>query len=50
MVDVNNYKKDRTVCNSCYKKLKKKNKNNTLTPNTFTTLHQQPKNEDVSVN
>ena len=28
-IDENNYKKDRTVCKSCYNKNKRKNQNNT---------------------
>ena len=41
-LDINNYKKDRTVCKDCY--IKKKRKNN-LVQNEITTSHQQPKNE-----
>ena len=33
MIDKNNYKKDRTVCKSCYNINKRKNKMNTLPPN-----------------
>ena len=33
MIDINNYKKDRTVCKSCYNKNKRKNKIDTLPPN-----------------
>ena len=33
MIDINNYKKDRTVCKNCYDKIKRKNNNNTLPPN-----------------
>ena len=29
-IDKNNYKKNRTVCKSCYNKSKRKNNNNTL--------------------
>ena len=32
-IDINNYKKDRTVCKTCYSKNKRKNKNIILTPN-----------------
>ena len=32
MIDINNYKKDRTVCKNCYNKNKRKNNNNTLPP------------------
>ena len=49
-IDINNYKKDRTVCKSCYKKNERKNNNNTLPPNTITTSHQQPKIENVNNN
>ena len=33
IIDINNYKKDRTVCKSCYNKNKRKNNNVILTPN-----------------
>ena len=33
MIDINNYKKDRTVCKSCYNRNKRKNNNIILTPN-----------------
>ena len=39
-LDINNYKKDRTVCKDCYNK-KKKRKNN-LVQNEITISHQQP--------
>ena len=29
MIDINNYKKDRTVCKTCYNKNKRKNNFNT---------------------
>ena len=32
-IDINNYKKDRTVCKTCYNKNKRKNNINTLPPN-----------------
>ena len=32
MIDINNYKKDRTVCKTCYNKNKTKNNNFILTP------------------
>ena len=38
-LDINNYKKDRTVCRDCY--IKKKRKNN-LVQNEITISHQQP--------
>ena len=34
MIDINNYKKDRTVCKSCYNKSKRKNNNVALPTNT----------------
>ena len=42
MIDIDNYKKDRTVCKTCYKKNKRKNNNNTLPPNKINTSYQQP--------
>ena len=33
MIGINNYKKDRTVCKTCYNKNKRKNNNIILTPN-----------------
>ena len=33
MIDINNYKKDRTVCKTCYIKNKRKNNIDTLPPN-----------------
>ena len=33
LIDINNYKKDRTVCKTCYNKNKRKNNFNTLPPN-----------------
>ena len=33
MIYIINYKKDRTVCKTCYNKNKRKNNNNTLPPN-----------------
>ena len=32
-IDTNNYKKDRTVCRSCFNKNRRKNTNNTLIQN-----------------
>ena len=37
MIDINNYKKDRTVCKTCYNKNKRKNNNIILTPNDLKT-------------
>ena len=39
-LDINNYKKDRTVCKGCYNKKKRKNN---LVQNEITISHQQPK-------
>ena len=50
MIDINNYKKDRTVCKTCYNKNKRKNKINTLPPNKNSTSYQQPKIENVNKN
>ena len=33
MIDINNYKKDRTICKTCYNKNKRRNNNNTSPPN-----------------
>ena len=41
--DVKIYKKDRTVCESCYNKKKRKNTNDTLIQNKTTVSYQQPK-------
>ena len=48
-IDINKYKKDKTVCKSCYNKNrnKGKNNNNTLPPCKITASHQQPKIENV---
>ena len=32
-IDINNFKKDRTVCKNCYNKIKRKNNNYALTQN-----------------
>ena len=49
-MDINNYKKDRTVCKTCYNKNKRKNNNITLSPNKIKTSHQQPNIENVNNN
>ena len=49
-IDENNYKKDRTVCKSCYNKKKRKNEYNTLPTNKINTSHQQPDIENVNKN
>ena len=48
MIDVNNYKKDRTVCKSCYNINKRKNNNVTLPTNKINTSYQQPNVENVN--
>ena len=45
-VDINNYKKDRTVCKDCYNKKKRKNN---LIQNEITISHQQPKLENGNI-
>ena len=45
-LDINNYKKDRTVCRDCYNKKKRKNN---LVPNKITS-HQQSKIENGNNN
>ena len=45
-LDINNYKKDRTVCRDCYKKKKRKNN---LVQNEITISH-QPKIENSNKN
>ena len=47
MIDINNYKKDRTVCKTCYKN-ERKNNTNTLPPNKINTSYQQPNVENVN--
>ena len=49
-IDDCNYKKDRTVCKSCYNKKKRKNEYNTLPTNKINTSHQQPDIENVDKN
>ena len=50
LIDINNYKKDRTVCRDCYNKKKRKNNFNTLPPNKNNTSHKQPNIENVDNN
>ena len=52
MIDIYNYKKDRTVCKTCYNKNKRKNINIILTPNNLkTTPNKTVKNiENVDKN
>ena len=42
MIDINKYKKDRTVCKTCFNKNKRKSNLNTLPPNKINTSYQQP--------
>ena len=51
-IDINNYKKDRTVCKTCYDKNKRKNNNIILTPNDLKTTSNKldKKNENVNNN
>ena len=46
-LDINNYKKDRTVCRDCYNKKKRKNN---LIQNGTTTSHQQPNIQNINNN
>ena len=49
MIDINNYKKDRTVCKSCYNISKRKNNINTLPQKKINTSYQQqPDIENVN--
>ena len=49
-LDINNYKKDRTVCRDCYNKKKRKNNINTLPPNKINTSYHQSKIENNNNN
>ena len=46
-LDINNYKKDRTVCRDCYNKKKRKNN---LVQNQITISYQQPIIENGNIN
>ena len=48
MIDINIYKKNRTVSKTCCNKNKRKNNNDTLTSNKIITSHQQPNIENVN--
>ena len=48
MIDINNYKKDRTVCKTCYNKNKRKNNIDTLPTKKIKTSYQQPDIENVN--
>ena len=47
MIDINKYKKDRTVCKT-YNKNKRNNNNNTLPPNKYNTSYRQPNIANVN--
>ena len=47
MIDINIYKKDGTVCKTCYNKNKRKN-NDTLPTKKINTSYQQPNVENVN--
>ena len=48
MIDINNYKKDRTVCKTCYNESKRKNNIDTLPTKKINTSYQQPNVENVN--
>ena len=48
MIDINNYKKDRTVCKTCYNKNKRKNNFDKLPTKKINTSYQQPDIENVN--
>ena len=48
MLDINNYKKDRTVCRTYYNKNNRKNNINTLPLKKIFTSYQQPNTENVN--
>ena len=48
IIDINNYKKNRTVCKSCYNINKRKNNINILPQNKNNTSYQQPDFENVN--
>ena len=50
MIDINNYKKDRTVCKTCYNKNKRKNYFNTLPPNEKNNNENVDNNKDNNPN
>ena len=50
MIDINNYKKDRTVCKTCSNQNKRKNNDNTLPPNKNNTSYQKPNNKNKDKN
>ena len=48
MIDIKKYKKDLTVCKTCYNKNKRKDNNTYLPPNKINTSYQQPNIENVN--
>ena len=48
MIDINNYKKDRTVCKTCYNKNERKNNNDKLPTKKINTSYQHPNIENVN--
>ena len=48
LIDINNYKKDRTVCKTCYNENKRKNNIDTLPTKKINTSYQQPDIENVN--
>ena len=48
LIDINTYKKDRTVCKTCYNINKRKNNINILPLNKNNTSYQQPNTENVN--
>ena len=50
MIDINNYKKDRTVCKTCYSKNKRRNNIDKIPTKKINTSYQQPNIENVDNN
>ena len=48
LIGINKYKKDRTVCKTCYNKKIRKNNNNTLPPNKINIYYQQRIIENIN--
>ena len=48
-IDINYYKRDRTVCKTCYNKNERKNNNNTIPRKTITASHQQAKLKTLKI-
>ena len=49
-LDINNYKKNRTICRDCYNKKKRKNNINTLPPNKFIENFNTPQKSKIENN